>query len=113
MNLDLLKKAKVLVIGDIILDKYIHGNVDRVSPEAPVPILRPEFEERRLGGAANVASNISALGSKVWLQGVVGKDEAAKEIRSLIKERNIKGFFITSTNDRPFFSSFSIRRNFL
>lgn len=96
MNLDLLKKAKVLVIGDIILDKYIHGNVDRVSPEAPVPILRPEFEERRLGGAANVASNISALGSKVWLQGVVGKDEAAKEIRSLIKERNIKGFFITS-----------------
>ena len=96
MNLDLLKKAKVLVIGDIILDRYIHGNVDRVSPEAPVPILRPEFEERRLGGAANVASNISALGSKVWLQGVVGKDEAAKEIRSLIKERNIKGFFITS-----------------
>lgn len=96
MNLDLLKKAKVLVIGDIILDKYIHGNVDRVSPEAPVPILRPKFEERRLGGAANVASNISALGSKVWLQGVVGKDEAAKEIRSLIKERNIKGFFITS-----------------
>ena len=96
MNLDLLKKANVLVIGDIILDKYIHGNVDRVSPEAPVPILRPEFEERRLGGAANVASNISALGSKVWLQGVVGKDEAAKEIRSLIKERNIKGFFITS-----------------
>ena len=96
MNLDLLKKAKVLVIGDIILDKYIHGNVNRVSPEAPVPILRPEFEERRLGGAANVASNISALGSKVWLQGVVGKDEAAKEIRSLIKERNIKGFFITS-----------------
>ena len=96
MNLDLLKKAKVLVIGDIILDKYIHGNVNRVSPEAPVPILRPEFEERRLGGAANVASNISALGSKVWLQGVVGKVEAAKEIRSLIKERNIKGFFITS-----------------
>ena len=96
MNLDLLKKANVLVIGDIILDKYIHGNVDRVSPEAPVPILRPEFEERRLGGAANVASNISALGSKVWLQGVIGKDEAAKEIRSLIKERNIKGFFITS-----------------
>ena len=96
MNLDLLKKAKVLVIGDIILDKYIHGNVNRVSPEAPVPILRPEFEERRLGGAANVASNISALGSKVWLQGVIGKDEAAKEIRSLIKERNIKGFFITS-----------------
>ena len=96
MNLDLLKKANVLVIGDIILDKYIHGNVDRVSPEAPVPVLRPEFKESRLGGAANVASNISALGSKVSLQGVVGKDDAAKELKAIVKERNVKGFFVTS-----------------
>ena len=97
MNLDLLKKANVLVIGDIILDKYIHGSVDRVSPEAPVPVLRPESEESRLGGAANVASNISSLGSKVSLQGVIGKDEAAKELKALVKARKVKGFFSSSS----------------
>ena len=97
MNLDLLKKANVLVIGDIILDKYIYGSVDRVSPESPVPVLRPESEESRLGGAANVASNISSLGSKVSLQGVIGRDEAAEGLKVLLKEKKVKGFFSTSS----------------
>ena len=97
MNLDLLKKANVLVIGDIFLDKYIYGSVDRVSPESPVPVLRPESEESRLGGAANVASNISSLGSKVSLQGVIGRDEAAEELKALLKEKKVKGFFSTSS----------------
>ena len=97
MNLDLLKKANVLVIGDIILDKYIYGSVDRVSPESPVPVLRPESEETRLGGAANVASNISSLGSKVSLQGVIGRDEAAEGLKALLKEKKVKGFFSTSS----------------
>ena len=97
MNLDLLKKANVLVIGDIILDKYIYGSVDRVSPESPVPVLRPESEESRLGGAANVASNISSLGSKVSLQGVIGRDEAAEGLKALLKEKKVKGFFSTSS----------------
>ena len=97
MNLDLLKKANVLVIGNIILDKYIYGSVDRVSPESPVPILRPESEESRLGGAANVASNISSLGSKVSLQGVIGRDEAAEGLKALLKEKKVKGFFSTSS----------------
>ena len=97
MNLDLLKKANVLVIGDIILDKYIYGSVDRVSPESPVPVLRPESEESRLGGAANVASNISSLGSKVSLQGVIGRDEAAEGLKALLKEKKVKGFFSISS----------------
>ena len=97
MNLDLLKKANVLVVGDIILDKYIYGSVDRVSPESPVPVLRPESEESRLGGAANVASNISSLGSKVSLQGVIGRDEAAEGLKALLKEKKVKGFFSTSS----------------
>ena len=63
MNLKMLSKGNVLVIGDIILDKYISGIVDRVSPEAPVPVLKPLKEEIRLGGAANVALNFSSLGS--------------------------------------------------
>jgi len=96
MNLDLLKKANVLVIGDIILDKYIHGSVDRVSPEAPVPVLRPQVEEVRLGGAANVASNVVSLGAKVFLQGVLGKDEYARELKNLMKEKKIKGSYVTS-----------------
>ena len=97
MNLDLLKKANVLVIGDIILDKYIYGSVDRVSPESPVPVFRPDSEESRLGGAANVASNISSLGSKVSLQGVIGRDEAAEGLKALLKEKKVKGFFSTSS----------------
>ena len=62
MNLKMLSKGNVLVVGDIILDKYISGIVDRVSPEAPVPVLKPQKEEIRLGGAANVALNLSSLG---------------------------------------------------
>ena len=73
MNLKTLNKGHVLVFGDVILDKYISGSVDRVSPEAPVPVLRPAKREIRLGGAANVALNISTLGSNATLIGVQAK----------------------------------------
>ena len=75
MNLKHLKKGKVIVFGDVILDKYIMGSIDRISPEAPVPVLRPSNEEIRLGGAANVALNLSSLGIKATLIGVTGKDD--------------------------------------
>lgn len=97
MNLDALKKANILVLGDIILDKYLEGSVSRVSPEAPVPVLKPESEEIRLGGAANVASNISALGSKVYLQGIVGKDETSKQLKALLESCKIKNSLIKSS----------------
>ena len=76
MELHQLKKGKILIIGDIILDEYLKGTVSRVSPEAPVPVLRPEERELRLGGASNVAANVKSLGSKVELIGVAGRDEA-------------------------------------
>ena len=90
MELNQLKKGKILIIGDIILDEYLKGTVSRVSPEAPVPVLRPEERELRLGGAANVAANVKSLGSKAELIGVAGRDEAGKELRGLLKTKAIK-----------------------
>jgi D-beta-D-heptose 7-phosphate kinase/D-beta-D-heptose 1-phosphate adenosyltransferase len=86
----MLNKGHVLVFGDIILDRYISGSVDRVSPEAPVPVLKPSNEEIRLGGAANVALNLSSLGSNTTLIGVTGKDESSTQIIDLLKKNNIK-----------------------
>ena len=90
MNLKMLNKGHGLVFGDIILDRYISGSVDRVSPEAPVPVLKPSNEEIRLGGAANVALNLSSLGSNTTLIGVTGKDESSTQIIDLLKKNNIK-----------------------
>src|SRR3546814_9822267 len=74
-------RVKVLVAGDIMLDRYWFGEVDRISPEAPVPVVRVARREDRLGGAANVARNIVALGAQASLLGIVGGDEpGAKEI---------------------------------
>lgn len=90
MNLKMLSKGNVVVFGDIILDRYISGSVDRVSPEAPVPVLKPSKEEIRLGGAANVALNLSSLGTNVTLIGVTGRDNSSKQIKALLKQNNIK-----------------------
>ena len=72
------KKQHILVVGDVMVDTYIKGEISRISPEAPVPILNVKSEEHRLGGAANVANNIVALGAKCTLIGQVGKDEIKK-----------------------------------
>ena len=90
MNLKKLSEGNVLVFGDIILDRYLSGTVDRVSPEAPVPVLRPHKEETRLGGAANVALNLSSLDCKVTLIGALGKDAAAGKVTKLLKKNKIK-----------------------
>jgi D-beta-D-heptose 7-phosphate kinase/D-beta-D-heptose 1-phosphate adenosyltransferase len=78
------QSARVLVIGDIILDRYVTGSVQRLSPEAPIPVLRPMEHRATLGGAANVALNIATLGGHAILIGVVGQDNAAADIDSLI-----------------------------
>ena len=96
MDLHQLKQGKILIIGDIILDEYLQGTVSRVSPEAPVPVLRPDDRELRLGGAANVASNVKSLGAKVELIGVLGKDTAAKELRELLKNKSIRASLTNS-----------------
>jgi rfaE bifunctional protein kinase chain/domain len=86
--------CKILVIGDVMLDKYIHGKATRISPEAPVPIVKTERKTTNLGGAGNVASNISALGAKVTLTGLVGKDEYAEQVRILAEKNEIDGILL-------------------
>jgi rfaE bifunctional protein kinase chain/domain len=80
---------RILVVGDVMLDRYWHGDVNRISPEAPVPVVHIQREEVRLGGAANVALNISTLGARVTLLSTVGTDAAAITLRKLLAERNI------------------------
>ena len=113
MNLKMLSKGNVVVFGDIILDRYISGSVDRVSPEAPVPVLKPSKEEIRLGGAANVALNLSSLGTKVTLIGVTGRDNSSKQIKALLKQKN-RGDFAIAESPRFRFNPIGVEcfRNF-
>jgi len=78
--------AKILVVGDVMLDRYWFGDVDRISPEAPVPVLKVERVEERPGGAANVARNIVALGAQATLLSVIGNDEAGACLEKLLGE---------------------------
>ncbi|MCM8800958.1 MAG: D-glycero-beta-D-manno-heptose-7-phosphate kinase [Candidatus Omnitrophica bacterium] len=89
-------KARILVLGDIILDEYIWGDVERISPEAPVPVVWAKRRSYLPGGAANVANNISSLKAKVSLVGVVGEDKHAEILFSQLRKRNIpvKGIFV-------------------
>lgn len=82
-------QARVLILGDIMLDEYMYGSVDRISPEAPVPVVDVTSSKILLGGAANVAANICSLGGEALLIGVVGEDEAAIKISQLLKSKNI------------------------
>ena len=88
-----LSKASVLVVGDAMLDRYWYGAVDRISPEAPVPVVRVTRTEERIGGAANVASNIVALGAKASLLTVVGDDEASHQLEALVANSGITPYF--------------------
>jgi rfaE bifunctional protein kinase chain/domain len=83
-------RCRVLVVGDAMLDRYWHGEVERLSPEAPVPIVRVRGTDARLGGAANVARNVVALGAKAGLLTVLGTDEPAEVIRRLLRESGIE-----------------------
>ncbi len=85
-----LAQRRVLVVGDVMLDRYWHGAVERISPEAPVPVVRVAREEERLGGAANVALNVKTLGAQVTLLTVVGHDEAATRLRALLAQQGIE-----------------------
>jgi rfaE bifunctional protein kinase chain/domain len=84
-----LAKARVLVVGDAMLDRYWHGAVDRISPEAPVPVVKVTREEERIGAAANVAYNVATLGAKASFLGVVGDDEPGHRLEALLRETGI------------------------
>jgi rfaE bifunctional protein kinase chain/domain len=89
MNKEQLAKAHVLVVGDPMLDRYWHGAVERISPEAPVPVVKVSREEERVGAAANVAYNIATLGAKASFLGVVGQDEPGQRLEALMRETGI------------------------
>jgi rfaE bifunctional protein kinase chain/domain len=84
-----IRQARILVVGDVMLDRYWFGEVSRISPEAPVPIVKIDRIEERPGGAANVARNASALGAKARLLSVVGRDEAGRCLRQLLRQERV------------------------
>ena len=85
-----LARCRLLVVGDVMLDRYWFGTVERISPEAPVPVLHVQREQDRLGGAANVALNIKTLGGQVTLLSMVGEDEPARRLTQLLREQGVR-----------------------
>ncbi|MFJ3058710.1 D-glycero-beta-D-manno-heptose-7-phosphate kinase [Herbaspirillum sp. NPDC087042] len=83
-------QARILIVGDVMLDRYWFGEVNRISPEAPVPVVRVERKEERLGGAANVARNTASLGAQTALLGVTGDDEPARVMDAMLGEMGIR-----------------------
>ena len=92
---------RILVIGDLILDRYIWGDVGRISPAAPVPIVRQRRTTMMLGGAANVARNLAAAGAHVRLAGLVGRDRTTQSLRSLLRRMRISTHGLVVDPDRP------------
>ena len=87
-----LSQARLLIVGDLMLDSYWHGSTGRISPEAPVPVVHVNKEEVRLGGAGNVAANTAALGVQTHLMGLVGDDATAAQMQQLLSERHIQAY---------------------
>ena len=94
-------RLNIAVIGDLMLDSYLIGKVDRISPEAPVPVVQVKSKTHHLGGAANVALNLKALGINPILFSVVGKDEAAETVLQLMKKAQLPAVGVLSVNHRP------------
>jgi rfaE bifunctional protein kinase chain/domain len=88
-NREQFAKTKLLVVGDVMLDRYWFGDSDRISPEAPVPVVQVSKVDERLGGAANVARNVAALGANTTILGVVGEDEAGNRIGELLRQSGV------------------------
>jgi D-beta-D-heptose 7-phosphate kinase/D-beta-D-heptose 1-phosphate adenosyltransferase len=99
--IDRFARTRVLVVGDIVLDHYIWGKVSRISPEAPVPVVNVTKENLLLGGATNVVQNIHALGGAVSVCGVIGQDEAGKQVQQLLRAQKISIDGLIIEADRP------------
>lgn len=98
---DSFNNLRVLIIGDVMLDSYIWGAVERISPEAPVPIVTVKKRDVRLGGAANVALNIQALGAKPVLVALCGHDDAGKKLQTILEQQNMTAEGLVVSKDRP------------
>jgi rfaE bifunctional protein kinase chain/domain len=86
------RQARLLVVGDVMLDRYWFGDTERISPEAPVPVVHVSKVDERLGGAANVARNAASIGAQISILGVVGDDEPGRRIEELLKAQGVKSF---------------------
>ena len=89
-NLDPLPRTNILVLGDVMLDRYLWGEVQRISPEAPVPVVRVLERSKVLGGAGNVAANLAGLECPTTIVGICGHDEAGNDITALLEKKNIE-----------------------
>lgn len=98
---DRFNSLNVLIIGDVMMDSYIWGKVDRISPEAPVPVVRVTKKENRLGGAANVALNVQSLGAKPIICAIIGDDAEGKEFLELMHNQKLSDQGILTIKDRP------------
>src|SRR5271154_1791451 len=96
-----LGQPRVLVVGDVILDRYVWGNAERISQEAPVILLRADKREERLGGASSVATMLHALGAKTSIVGVVGRDGDGLQVRHMLAQLGIDSEGIVADADRP------------
>lgn len=100
LNFDDFNQVNVLIVGDVMIDRYLRGNVTRISPEAPVPVVNLEGEDLRLGGAANVALNVRAMGATPILCSVVGDDEDGQVFRQLLPEYGMSNQSILQSKAR-------------
>lgn len=96
-----IKSASVLVVGDIMLDRFVYGDVNRISPESPVPVLSVQRENKMLGGAGNTLSNLRHLESASKIVAVVGEDQQGEEVRTMLKQWGVGDEYIFSAADRP------------
>ena len=94
------EKLNVLIVGDVMIDRYLTGKVDRISPEAPVPVVQLYNAENRLGGAANVALNIQAMGAKAHLCSMIGNDENTELFLNLMPLEDLSSTNILQSNER-------------
>ncbi len=93
-----IEQARVLVVGDVMLDRYWQGTTDRISPEAPVPVVKINDRSMRVGGAGNVAVNITSLGGQAFLIGMVGEDDAAKDLAHLLAECDVNDYCVSDNS---------------
>src|ERR1700722_15105381 len=96
-----LPKGRLIVVGDVGLDEYVMGDVRRISPEAPVPVLEVQSQDSRLGLAANVAQNVASLGGEAWLVAVGGEDAAADDLRGKLKAVGVSPEHLVVDPSRP------------
>ena len=97
---NLFKKTRVFLVGDIMLDQYVFGRINRISPEAPVPIFFADKYKEMLGGSGNVLTNLISLGTDTFYLSLIGKDEPGNKVRELLNNLNLKNYYLVTDSSR-------------